>query len=222
MEDKIILKDLKIDFSNLSKLGFSKEKNYYKYEKLILNNQFKLIIKITNNIIISDCIEISTNEKLIPYYILTTNGNFISKIRKEYNNIIQEIKNKCCTQNIFKSEYAHLIIDHVKNKYGDDLEYLWEKYPQNAIWRNKNNKKWYAALLVIDKKKIDLSESGPVEIIDLLLEPDKINKLVDNQNYFPGYHMNKKHWLTIKLDGSVKIETIYQLIDNSYLIVQNK
>ncbi len=39
---------------------------------------------------------------------------------------------------------------------------------------------------------------------------------------FAGYHMNKKHWITIKLDGSVNINEIYELIDNSYNLSKNK
>ena len=37
----------------------------------------------------------------------------------------------------------------------------------------------------------------------------------------PGYHMNKRHWNTVKIDGAVPDELIYSWIDDSYdLIVQ--
>ncbi len=35
----------------------------------------------------------------------------------------------------------------------------------------------------------------------------------------PGYHMNKKHWNTIIVDGSVKSEEIKVWIDHSYDLV---
>jgi predicted DNA-binding protein (MmcQ/YjbR family) len=35
----------------------------------------------------------------------------------------------------------------------------------------------------------------------------------------PGYHMNKKHWNTIDLDGSISQEFIGRLIDHSYELV---
>lgn len=76
----------------------------------------------------------------------------------------------------------------------------------------------YGALLVVQKAKLGIKEDGFIEIIDLSLEPEKIEKLIDNKKYFAGYHMNKKHWITIKLDGSVNIEEIYELLDNSYNI----
>lgn len=38
----------------------------------------------------------------------------------------------------------------------------------------------------------------------------------------PGYHMNKKHWNTIILDGTVPSKLIYELIDHSYELVRGK
>jgi predicted DNA-binding protein (MmcQ/YjbR family) len=35
----------------------------------------------------------------------------------------------------------------------------------------------------------------------------------------PGYHMNKKHWITVMMDGSVPDKLIMEWIDNSYLLV---
>lgn len=223
MEDKIVFKDLKIDFQKLPKLGFVKEKNYYQYETKIMNDQFSLVIKIDrNHIVTSDVIELSTNERFIPYHVISSTGEFVGKMREEYNNMIEKVKSTCCSKNVFKSEYANLVIEYVKQKYNDEIEFLWEKFSNNAIWRNKDNNKWYGALLVVQKTKIGIEEEGSIEIIDLLLEPEKIENIVDNEKYFPGYHMNKKHWITIKLDGSVDINEIYKLIDNSYYLSKGK
>ena len=35
----------------------------------------------------------------------------------------------------------------------------------------------------------------------------------------PGYHMHKKHWNTIILDGTVPDDVIFQMIDDSYTLV---
>jgi predicted DNA-binding protein (MmcQ/YjbR family) len=35
----------------------------------------------------------------------------------------------------------------------------------------------------------------------------------------PGYHMNKKHWNTIVVDGSVSIKLLKEWIDDSYQLV---
>lgn len=38
----------------------------------------------------------------------------------------------------------------------------------------------------------------------------------------PGYHMNKKHWNTVYLDGSIPDREVFSWIDNSYDLVLNK
>jgi predicted DNA-binding protein (MmcQ/YjbR family) len=35
----------------------------------------------------------------------------------------------------------------------------------------------------------------------------------------PGYHLNKEHWNTVTLDGSIADEGIQAMIDESYLLV---
>lgn len=35
----------------------------------------------------------------------------------------------------------------------------------------------------------------------------------------PGYHMNKKHWSTIAVDGSIEDQLLYKWIDHSYQLV---
>lgn len=216
MEDIDALSNLKIDISKLLKLGFNKEKDCYKYETKIMNSQFLLKIVIDkNNIIKSNIIDLNMNEEFILYNVDSATGKFIGKMREEYDNIIENIKNNCCFKCIYKSQQSNLVIEYIKEKYNDNLEFLW-KNSNNAIWRNKYNNKWYAALLIIEKRKIGINEEGIVEVINLSLEPERVDKIIDNKKYFAGYHMNKKHWITIKLDNSIDIKQIYEFIDNSY------
>ena len=37
----------------------------------------------------------------------------------------------------------------------------------------------------------------------------------------PGYHMNKKHWNTILVDGTLNTKQLKQMIDHSYELVVN-
>ncbi len=59
--------------------------------------------------------------------------------------------------------------------------------------------------------------------INLKCEPDKAIELREQHPAIqPGYHMNKKHWLTVYIDGSVSDKIIFQLIDDSYNLVIKK
>ena len=35
----------------------------------------------------------------------------------------------------------------------------------------------------------------------------------------PGYHMNKRHWNTVTVDGSIPDDEVLEMIDNSYALV---
>lgn len=121
---------------------------------------------------------------------------------------------------IWKNDYTKKVISHVYQTYGDELEFLWPKFPNNAIWRRKDSGKWYAALLVVSKKKLGIDSDDIVEIINLRMDPEMLIFLVDNKKYYPGYHMNKRHWCTIILDGSVPLEEIYARIDESFVLAR--
>ena len=93
---------------------------------------------------------------------------------------------------------------------------LWEKSPKNAVVRRKSSNKWYAVILTIPKRKIGLESDEVIEVINLHNIPKEIEKLIDYKRYFPAYHMNKKHWCTICLDGTIELKEIYKKIDISY------
>lgn len=218
-----IFNNRKFIIKNLLSYGFIQNENQYIYSKNLMNDTFNLIINIkeTNEIDIK-IIDTKLNEEYTPIYIQNISGGFVGKIRKEYEAILSDIAEKCTKKEIFKSDYAKKIVEYIAEKYKDEPEYLWDKTPNNAVFREKSSTKWYAALLEVEKKKVGVNEDGTIEIIDLKATPDKILSIVDNINYLPGYHMNKKHWFTIKLDGSVPIKTIYSLIDDSFNLIKKK
>ncbi len=127
-------------------------------------------------------------------------------------------------EQVFRSKQAKEIITYVRKQYGDELEFLWQKFSKNAIWRNKENQKWYALLLVIPRNKLAGQTSDEeVEIIDLRSQKhEALDFAESNDNVFPGYHMNKNNWITIVLDDSMDTEQILALLDRSYNISLQK
>ncbi|MDE5604736.1 MAG: MmcQ/YjbR family DNA-binding protein [Eubacterium sp.] len=146
-------------------------------------------------------------------------GEFVGTIRAEYENILTDIADKCFEPDVFKTDIAKEIIAYVRNTYGDELEYLWKKFPDNAVVRRSDNKKWYAAILTVSRSKLGFESDEIVEVIDLRMKPEEVEK-IDKVKILPGYHMNKKHWITVVLDGSVSLDEIFTLIDESYVLAK--
>lgn len=70
--------------------------------------------------------------------------------------------------------------------------------------------KMFATLTLEDDIGRTNLKCDPQRAIDLRLEHPQIR---------PGYHMNKKHWNTLVLDGSLKPALVRELIDHSYQLV---
>jgi len=59
--------------------------------------------------------------------------------------------------------------------------------------------------------------------LNLKCDPEKAITLRESFDaVLPGYHMNKKHWNTVLLDGSIKDELLMDWINDSYHLVVNK
>ncbi|HVO74647.1 MAG TPA: MmcQ/YjbR family DNA-binding protein [Ignavibacteriaceae bacterium] len=72
---------------------------------------------------------------------------------------------------------------------------------------------------VMGKIFLIASISHPVSI-NLKCDPEKAVELRERYDAVtPGYHMNKKHWNTIMLDGSITPKSIKEWIDHSYDLV---
>ena len=211
------IKDKKIDFKKLEEFGFELKDNSYYYHTSLLKNQFKMSVKISlDNSIFTEIIDTETTEPYVLHLLEMKRSGYSEKVYKAYSEVLEKIQKECFEDERFKANYTKEIIDYINNKYGDKLEFLWEKSLKNAVVRRKSTKKWYAAILTLSKRKLNLDSDEIIEIINLHNSPEEIEKLIDYKKCFPGYHMNKKHWCTICLDGTVELKEIYKLIDISY------
>lgn len=147
-------------------------------------------------------------------------GEFVGKVRTAYESLLNGIASACCEREVFKSADAHKILEYVSRKYGSQPEYLWDKFPYNAVLRRKDNAKWFCVLLTVAKSKIGMAGEGTVEIIDVRMKPEEAERMVDGATYFKGYHMNKKHWVTIPLNCGTNINEIFKRIDDSYILAK--
>lgn len=69
-------------------------------------------------------------------------------------------------------------------------------------------------------KMFALTDITEFSSINLKSDPDKAVELRERyEAIIPGYHMNKKHWNTVLLDGSLPERLILSLVDDSYVLV---
>lgn len=105
------------------------------------------------------------------------------------------------------------ILGFIMEEIGHAPEYLWMKFPGYAIFRNPQNRKWYAALMEVERNNLGLK--GMLDILDVKCSHEKVEELKSLKGFLPAYHMNKKSWITILLDGSVEKQMVFKLIEES-------
>ncbi|MTI31152.1 MmcQ/YjbR family DNA-binding protein [Xanthovirga aplysinae] len=88
-----------------------------------------------------------------------------------------------------------------------------EEFPFNAS----------ALVFKVVGKMYALTDIDLFESINLKCDPERALELREKYPCVrPGYHMNKKHWNTLTLDGTMSDQEVYKWIDHSYELVVAK
>lgn len=206
------------DLEKLKAFGFRKEKEGFLYQKELFF-PFELIIRMDlKGYFSTQIMDVTSGEEYVLHRVQKATGSFVGKIKAAYNETLLALSD-CFFHQAFQSKQAQKIISHIQKRYQDSLEYLWEKNPQAAICRRKDNHKWYAVFQVISLKKLGLKEDRTCDILNLKLPPALIETLIKEKGYALAYHMNKKHWITLILNQTIPLKTLKELLQMSYDLV---
>lgn len=209
-----IFKKRELDTKKLLEYGFIKNNDYLEYKKLILNNTFEIVITVKENKINGKVIDKEFDDEYLNYRLENQTGEFVNTIRDEFVHTLEDIKENYTINKLFVNDQSNRLANLILKKYSDSPEFLFND-DTTGVFRNKNNKKWYGIILNVDYKKF-YKKDGKVDIINIKLNPNKIDNLINEKGFFRAFHMNKKSWVSIILDDTVKDEKIMKLIDESY------
>ena len=106
--------------------------------------------------------------------------------------------------------------NHIKEVYGVIADFPWLSAPTYAVYRHQSNNKWFAVIMEIPKNKIGIEEEGTINVVNLKSDPLLIGSLILDKGIHPAYHMNKNHWITVGLDGSVEEDKVKWLLGMSF------
>ncbi len=114
------------------------------------------------------------------------------------------------------------IFAYIKKKYKANPEYPWGE-DDGAVLRHEDNRKWFALVMNIGRDKLGLTGEERVDVVNLKIDDMAFKDvLMQDKGIFPAYHMNKEHWITVLLDGTVEEGQIRNLIDLSFTATASK
>ena len=124
---------------------------------------------------------------------------------------------------IWKRTMRDRIDNYIYEQYGVEAEFPWDRDDTSAVYRHKDNKKWFALIMNVRRDKLGLSGDDVVSAINLKIDDINMHEmLVTEDGICPAYHMNKRSWITVVLDGTVPEEQVLSLLDMSFSSTSKK
>lgn len=115
------------------------------------------------------------------------------------------------------------VTDYIRSQYGVDPDHPFDKDTDSSVFRHADNRKWFGLIMNVSGVKLGLGTTVSINIINLKIDdPVFRDMLIQQPGIIPAYHMNKKQWITVFLDGTVQKERVYDLIDASYRATASK
>lgn len=190
-------------------------------------------------------IDTDLGEEYMPLRSPTAIGAFVGQVREDYAAILNDIAEKCFRPLPFLYDQSNRIARKVRKAYGDGVEHTFPKYPDIGVFRDEPTQKWYGIVMAVSKARLerlsaeklakdrgeklppekkkkgstpqdnDVHPEDEIEVLNVKLDPVKIPLLEQADGFYPCYHMNRKHWITVALDGSVSDDYIMELLAES-------
>ena len=111
---------------------------------------------------------------------------------------------------------------YVEDFYGVRYDCPFEDELDAWVFRHPDNKKWFALVMTIQKRKLGIDSYEYIDVVNLKCVPEVMDDLWREVGVFPAYHMSKKHWLTLALDGSCADETVKWVTKISYDLTRKR
>lgn len=105
---------------------------------------------------------------------------------------------------------------YIEENYNTVGECLFARYPDFRVFRHSANRKWFAVIMPLSERKLGLPGDAELTVVNVKCDPRMIGSFRQEPGIYPGYHMNKVHWLSVALDGRVEADKIKFLLDMSF------
>lgn len=217
----MFFKNKRLNCEKILANGFEVDgENFIRRQKFL--NDFTLTIIIDGRGSVTSKIFDSDGELYTLHLVEGASSSFVGTIKAEHERVLNNIAAQCFDDEIFKSAQTLRLIEFIRERFSDKPEFLWEKFPNYAVFRRKDNRKWYAVIMSVPKNKLGLDGAEELEILNLRVKPEELDKIFDGEKYFRGWRMNKKSWLTLRLDNALTFDEICTRLEQSYNLAAKK
>ena len=112
-------------------------------------------------------------------------------------------------------------LEYCLNTYGTSPDYPFDEEFETAVLRHADNRKWYAIVMHISRRKFGFDSDEVIDVINLKLPTEMFGSFGAADGVHPAYHMNKLHWISVLLPDAPE-DLIQFLLNVSYEATKSK
>ena len=90
-------------------------------------------------------------------------------------------------------------LDLCHSVYGTSPDYPFDEDALTAVFRHEDNRKWYAVVMRVSRRKFGLESDEMIDVVNLKLPTEMFGSFGAVDGVYPAYHMNKLHWISVLL-----------------------
>ena len=215
-----IFKAYQFNSKKAKEYGFIENQGVWTYSSTILQGDFLMMVTVEDGDLSFHVYDQETGDLYPQVHMESMRGTFVGSVREACLEELFDIRKACFEVQEFLCPQTKRIMTLVQEKYGNQLEYLWEKSPDTAVLRHEDNQKWYAILMRIPWDRLDKGREGLVEAVNL--KHDQVADLLSQNGIYPAFHMNKRYWISLPLDDTLTDEKVLELFERSWFLTSKK
>ena len=78
-------------------------------------------------------------------------------------------------------------------------DYPFDEDFESAVLRHSDNRKWYAIVMKVSRRKFGFDSDEVIDVVNLKLPTEMFGSFGAADGVYPAYHMNKLHWISVLL-----------------------
>ena len=90
-------------------------------------------------------------------------------------------------------------LEYCLNTYGTSPDYPFDDLFETAVLRHENNRKWYAIVMRVSRRKCGFESDEVIDVVNLKLPTEMFGSFGALDGVYPAFHMNKLHWISVLL-----------------------
>ena len=83
--------------------------------------------------------------------------------------------------------------------YETEPDYPFDEDFETAVLRHTGNRKWYAIVMRVSRRKFGFDSDEIIDVVNLKLPTEMFGSFGAPDGVYPAYHMNKLHWISVLL-----------------------